>query len=86
MPKNEYIDIKFQSGPVKGKGPNGCQYPDVIDVLINKLRKDQGGRMACRENGMMIMKLEEAKLWDNERTRKRVQQKVEGTDSPHEDK
>lgn len=83
MPK-QYINIKWQEGPVKVVGRNGAQIEDVIDLLVERLQKFQEGELACRENELAITKLQEARLWLNERTRKRLEQKVEGTYQAHQ--
>lgn len=83
--EEDYINIKFQEGPVKERGVNGCQIEEVIDVLVVRLKNFQNGMFRCRENALTITKLEEAKLWLQERTRKRKEQGVEGTNLPHKD-
>lgn len=79
----EYIYIKFQEGPIKENGVNGVQVEDVINVLVNRLDGFQKGGFPCRENALAITKLEEARLWLNERTRKREEQNVEGKNEVH---
>lgn len=81
--REDYIDIKFQEGAVDLNGVNGCQIEDVIDVLVERLQGFQQGSFPCRENALAITKLEEARLWLNERTRKRKEQGVEGKDEKH---
>lgn len=81
--KRPYIEIKFQEGPVREVGVNGCQMEDVIDVLVDRLQGFQDGQFACRENALAVTKLEEARMWLNERTRRRTQQGVEGYNKPH---
>lgn len=80
---HSYIDIKFQDGVVSG-GVNGVQMEDVIDLLIDRLEGFQKGNYPCRENALAITKLEEARMWLNERTRKRKEQDVEGKYSNHD--
>lgn len=79
MTLSKYIEIKFQDGPIGENGENGCQIEDVIDVLVQRLEGFQSGEFRSRENALAITKLEEARLWLNERTRKRVARGVEGT-------
>lgn len=78
-----FITIKFQAGPLPEVGVNGCSIEDVIDVLTTRLEGFQKGPFRCRENALAITKLEEAKLWLFERTRKRQEQQVEGTLQAH---
>ena len=80
-----WIDLKFQAGPIQEVGVNGCSIEDVIDVLRERLEGYQRGPFRCRENALAITKLEEAKHWLLERTRKRQTQGVEGTNQPHKD-
>ena len=79
----QYISIKFQEGPVEESGENGAQTEDVLEVLIERTKKFQEGKFSCRENALAITKMEEALLWFNERTRKRVDQGVEGHNIAH---
>ena len=78
-----FIQIKFQEGPVILNEANGAQIEDVINVLVARLQGFQGGQFPCRENALAITKLEEARLWLHERTRKRMEQGVEGTLGAH---
>lgn len=80
---NEYISVKFQEGPIQENGVNGAQIEDVIDMLVDRLQGFQQGGFPCRENALAITKLEEARLWLNERTRKRQVQGVEGRNIKH---
>ena len=84
-PDEVWIDLKFQAGPIQEVGVNGCSIEDVIDVLAARLEGFQRGAFRCRENALAITKLEEAKHWLLERTRKRQTQGVEGTNRPHKD-
>ena len=57
---------------------DGTTTEEVLKVLIdrtNHLNK----AVPCRENSLAVTKMEEALLWLNERTRKRVETGVEGT-------
>jgi len=78
-----YINIKFQEGAIGEVGVNGCQIEDVINVLVERLEGFQKGGLPCRENALAITKLEEARMWLNERTRKRKEQGVEGKNEQH---
>ena len=80
-----YVAIKFQCGPLKEVGVNGCSIEDVIDLLTARLEGFQRGPFRCRENALAITKLEEAKQWLLYRTSKRQAQGVEGTNKAHKD-
>ncbi len=77
-----YINVKFQEGPAKEVGINGCQVEAVLDVCLDRLRK-LNAELPCRETSLAITKLEESLMWLNERTRKRQLQGVEGTGLNH---
>lgn len=75
---SEYIEIKFQEGPIKEKGVNGCQMEEVIDILINRLSDFQKGDFACSENNMALKKLKEVLHMFELRTNRRSTAGVEG--------
>ncbi len=76
---NEFGFVKFQKGPVKENGVNGCFQEDLIAIVIDRLRYFQAGDFACRENALALTKLEEALHWLNHRTADRQARDVEGT-------
>ena len=80
---DDFIQIKFQEGPVGDVGINGAQIEDVINVLVSRLESFQAKAFKCRENALAITKLEEARLWLYERTRRRQEQGVEGYNLAH---
>lgn len=71
--------IKFQKGPIKENGVNGCMNEDLIAVVIDRLECFNAGDYKCRENAIAITKLEEALLWLRKRTMDRENRGVEGT-------
>lgn len=74
--------IRFQEGAVADVGINGCQTPDIINVLVKELTKLNVGPMANRETTIAITRLVEAKMWLELRTRDRSERGVEGTQTP----
>jgi hypothetical protein len=72
-----HIDIKLQSAPILEVGVNGLQIDDVI-VLIHNIIKSFNNRFPCRENSMILTKLQEAKAWSDIRTENRQKRGVEG--------
>lgn len=82
-PDATVIAIAFHCGPIGVGGINGCAIEDVIDVLIRRLDRFQGGPFACPENGGAIAYLEGAKRLLLERTAARPAQGVEGTKAHH---
>lgn len=77
--RNDKNSLAFtiQNGPVKEAGVNGCQVEDVIAVA-KRIVEELNAKFPCRENAMMITKLDEALMWSRERTRNRVARQVEG--------
>ncbi len=72
------IAFTLQNGPIKEVGVTGCQVETLIEaakMIIEGLNK----KFPCRENAMVITKLDEALMWSRERTRRRVEQNIEGT-------
>ena len=76
--ENRFCSIKFQKGPVKENGVNGCFQEDLIAIVIDRLQCFQAGDFACRENALALTKLEEALHWLNHRTNDRQARGVEG--------
>lgn len=73
--------VYFQNGTVPQVGHNGTTNEAVLAVVIHRL-KFLNGKFPCRENALAITKLEEAKMWLEERTRNRVARGVEGQHKP----
>jgi hypothetical protein len=74
----EVGSISFQNGPIKENGVNGCTQEDLLAIVIDRLRSFQAGGFACRENALALTKCEEAQMWLQSRTAKRVARGVEG--------
>lgn len=72
------VEFTIQSGPIKEFGVNGCQIDDVVAWAKEKI---EGFNKAfpCRENSMVITKLDEALLWLQKRKSDREKRSVEGT-------
>lgn len=71
------ISFRIQNGPIKEVGKNGCQVEDVIATakhIVEELNK----KFPCRENSMIITKLDEAIMWSKKRTADRQARQVEG--------
>lgn len=56
---------------------DGTTNEEVLEVLINRMNYLQG-KFPCRENAIVITKLEESLMWLNKRTSDRVKRNVEG--------
>ena len=75
--KRNIILFKIQNGPVKEKGVNGCQVDTMIEaakLIIEGLNNN----FPCRENSIVITKLDEALMWLNKRKQDREKRNVEG--------
>ena len=77
--RNDVNSLAFtiQNGPVKVHGVNGCQVDTVIEaakLIIEGLNKN----FPCRENAMVITKLDEALMWSLKRKADREKRGVEG--------
>ncbi len=56
---------------------DGTTNEEVLAMLINRMQYLQG-KFPCRENAIVITKLEESLMWLNKRTADRVKRNVEG--------
>ena len=63
---------------------DGTTNEEVLRVLINRLRF-LNTKFPCRENSIVITKLEESLMWLRHRTELRKNQEVEGKHLPHHD-
>lgn len=60
---------------------DGTTNEEVLAVLINRMQFLQA-KAPCRENAIVITKLEECLMWLNKRTDDRKARNVEGTTQP----
>ena len=73
------VELLFQNGPINEVGVNGITHEALLAILADRLRSFQAGPYSCRENAIALTKIEEAQLWLQSRTRKRMARNVEGT-------
>ena len=71
------LSFTIQNGPIKEVGKNGCQVEDIIAVAKHMV-EEFNKKFPCRENSMMITKLDEAIMWSKKRTEDRKARNVEG--------
>lgn len=74
------ISFTLQNGPIKENGVNGCQVDSMIEaakLIIEGLNK----QFPCRENSIVVTKLDEALLWLGKRKADREKRGVEGTNA-----
>lgn len=81
--EKEYIRVVFQRGLVPDVGINGCRVEDVITVALERLRRYQEGQLACSENADAIQQLEGSLAVLQTRVKRRREQGVFNTTSPH---
>lgn len=56
---------------------DGTTNEEVLEMLIDRMKYLQA-KFPCRENAIVITKLEESLMWLNKRTQDRIARKVEG--------
>lgn len=71
------VTFQIQEGPIKEVGVNGCQIDDVIEFAKNTI-EGFNKSYPCRENSVVITKLDEALLWLMKRKMDREKRGVEG--------
>ena len=71
--------IKFQKGPIKENGVNGCQIEDLLAICIHRLEGFQAGEFPCEDNMMAEMWIKSALRALEKRTADRQKRGVEGT-------
>ena len=72
------VTLNFQNGPIAEAGVNGITHEALIAIILDRMRAFQGDHYACRENAIVITKLEEALMWLHKRTQNREARGVEG--------
>lgn len=77
--RNDVNSLSFtiQNGPVKEVGINGCQVDAIIEAA-KLIIEGLNAKFPCRENAMVITKLDEALLWLLKRKLDREARGVEG--------
>lgn len=76
------VTIRFQRGAME-HGRNGITTEELLDVAIDHIAGFQKGPYACRENAIVLTRLEEARFWVRERARLRAEQGVKGREAQH---
>lgn len=74
----EQCILNFQNGGLKEVGANGITDQALIAIVLDRIRSFNDGQFRCRENSMVITKLEEAMLWMEKRSNDRARRGVEG--------
>lgn len=81
LPDGDEVLLQFQNGPVlaNGEGVNGLTHEALLAIVLDRMHAFQKGPYACRENALVVTKLEEAMHWLHHRTKEREMRGVEGT-------
>jgi hypothetical protein len=72
------VRLQFQNGGLKEVGPNGITDQALLTIVLDRLRSFNDGPFRCRENSVMITKIEEALMWGEKRANDRSRRGVEG--------
>ena len=76
--------LQFQHGPRNEDGSvEGLTDAAPLVAVLDRYRGFQSGPFRCRENAIVITKLEEALLWMKKRAFDRAAQGVLGKNQPH---
>lgn len=75
-------DIQFMKKEGGVLVEDGTTNEEVLKMMIDRMNYLQT-KFPCRENAIVITKLEESLMWLNYRTSKRVAQGIEGKDIAH---
>lgn len=73
------VVLKFQKGHLQDVGVNGITDEALLAIVVDRLRGFQRGSASCRENAIVITKLEESLMWLRARAEDRERRGVEGT-------
>jgi hypothetical protein len=63
-----FASISFQDGPIKENGVNGCAIEDLLEIVLHRLIRLQGGDYNCPENAAAIVNIQKAVGHLNART------------------
>lgn len=71
------VSFQVQHGPIKELGVNGCQIDELVRFARQTIAAFQK-RLPCRENALVLTKLDEAIHWLDHRTADPEARAVEG--------
>jgi hypothetical protein len=71
------VEVIFQEGTIKENGVNGVQFTALLQIALEILKKLNSAHPCC-ENALTITKIEEALMWQDARTKDRIERGVEG--------
>lgn len=74
------LKIQFQEGARKDlDSVQGILDLDLLYIVRDRIQTFQKGEFACRENALVLTKVEEAIMWSEARVKNREKRKVLGT-------
>ncbi len=73
-----HAELQFQNGGLKEVGANGITDQALLAIVLDRMRGFNDGPYRCRENSIIITKLEEAMMWMEKRSNDRARRCVEG--------
>lgn len=71
-------ELPFQNGGLKEVGANGITDQALLAIILDRMRGFNDGPFRCRENSIIITKIEEALMWMEKRANDRSRRNVEG--------
>ena len=71
------LKFTIQDGPIGEVGENGCQI-DTLGIVWLEILRTFNRFFPCRENSITITKIQEALMWQEQRTKNREKRGVEG--------
>lgn len=74
-----WCPVRFQMGSVQEFGVNGISNEALLAIVEDRLAGFESGPYSCIENELALIKIQEAMMWLQKRTRDRVARGVEGT-------
>lgn len=73
------VTLAFQNGPINEVGVNGITHEALLAILEDRLKGFQQGKFACEENEVALSCVRQAQAVLQSRTKRRMEQGVEGT-------
>lgn len=74
--------VRFQHGPIRESGVNGCQHVDLLAIVLDRIDHFQCGPFSSAINEVTGGAVVAAIASENTRTRRRELAGVEGTNRP----
>jgi hypothetical protein len=80
--RHQVARIQYQQGPRNEETSTpGVTEAAMLAILIDRLKSFQSGPYPCRENAIILTKLEECMMWTKERAHERARRGVLGSNA-----